>query len=275
LSRIWTPERKILLPDKIRVPKITYGVERLDPFMAAAVVAAGAAVQSSAANTAASPAYGATPTAGNVLVLLASGAGTASTLPATPAGWTLGPSVATLAHSCAAIYFKLAAGSDAAPTLAAAAGMLYAGILVEVSGLDTTTMIDKQGSGGNSAATSPLVVANSTPSTGVDAAAGEFFCSAAGLRYSAAAIVTKTNTFNNGATATSAFNGGSTANHYGFGYGITTGNAAADQNSFSWSTAVNAQAVSMVTASFLLASVRKSLMGNRRRHQHRRVRVRS
>jgi hypothetical protein len=71
-----------------------------------------------AAGAAVTPAWGTSETrAANHLLICWVGVTGVATLPTTPAGWNIGKQVA--GTSCSAtIYYKLAAGSDAAPTIA-------------------------------------------------------------------------------------------------------------------------------------------------------------
>lgn len=259
--KLWTPSREIVVPGKIAVPRIIHARPReFDPQMAAALVGvAGTAVQSAAAGSAASPAYGQTPTAGNTLACLVAGTGTAATLPTDPGGiWTKAAQIQRGTGAVSTIYVALAAGGDAAPSFPGAAGMLWAAQLLEFSGSSRTTDQTNTGSG-ISTQTSPLVVTNPA----LDAATGQIGLAVASIRHTAATTSTKTHTFNN-ATAVAAANGGSTANHYSLAYGITTSNGSAFSDSFAFTT-TNLNFIALAVLTLKLAATGKALPIPRRR----------
>jgi len=175
----------------------------------------GTAVQSTV-GASASPTFGASETraAGNLLILFSSVTGTA-TLPGTPAGWTI--AIQKAGTSCSAtIYYKIAAGSDAAPTISGVTSGLIAAQLAEYSG-NSGTPLDQSGS----AATT------SSPCTatfgGASKATTDLFLAATGDFRSVARTPTDTITSNH-ATVTQAGNnnGVSSVNHYSFGYATST-----------------------------------------------------
>jgi hypothetical protein len=218
--------------------------------VAYALVGTIGAVSQGAASAAVTAAWGTSEnrTANNLLTCSVSGTGIA-TLPTTPAGWSIG--VQRAGTSCSVtVYYKVAAGADAAPTIAAVTSAVWAVQLAEYSG-GAASPADQ--SGGNSATTSPLVATCGA----ADAGAGDLVIGCQALLNSAARTnATWSPAFNNGATATSNVNNAatSTANHYGFVYGTTTGNAAADTHTLTFTTtSVTGCAVAM--ASFKLTPV--------------------
>ena len=201
-----------------------------------------------AAGAAVTPAWGASEsrTANNLLILQVAGDGS-TTLPAAPAGWSIAKQVAGGSNS-SSIFYKIAAGSDAAPTVAGISSDVLSCRLAEFSGNATTSPVDQTGS----------ATATSTPQTptcgAVDAAAGELVLVTGNARYSLAATKTLSNTLNNGATSNNANNNStSTVSHYDMCWGITTGNSAADASTFAF-TSNRISAVAVVIASFKLAA---------------------
>lgn len=201
--------------------------------MAYALVGTIGTVVQSASGGAASPTFGAleTRTARNLLVCWALGQGTA-TLPSTPAGWTLASQVAGTSCSVS-VYYKVATGADAAPVLALVASTVLTAQLAEFSGNSPNlAALDKTGT--NAGVTSALVA----PTVGSpDEASGELVIAACGAFYSVGATSANSVAFNNGAAAIQSDNSASsTANHYTFGYGITTSQALTDTCAFTFTT---------------------------------------
>lgn len=202
-------------------------------------------------NTAYTPAWGSgSRTANNLLVCAVAGTQGGQT-PATPSGWTLAVS-STGTTSKAIIFYKIAAGGDAAPTLAASATMVWLGMLFEFSGNATSLPSDKNG--GTNVTTSPVVATASA----ADTAAGELVVAVGAAFYSTAATKTLGFTLNNGATASDSDNDAtSTVNHGCATYGVTTGNAAADTASMAFTTTKITEAAASI-ASFKLGAATAS-----------------
>jgi hypothetical protein len=178
-------------------------------------------------------------TASNLLICWCSVANIA-TLPATPTGWSIAHQLA--GTSCSStIYYLLAAGSDAVPTINAITGGIISVQLAEFSDNATTSPLDQHGG----ATTTPFTAT----ATGTDTASGELVILANSGFYSAAATKTLSSSLNNGATAVIKTNNSvSSKAHFCFGYGITTSNSSADSatNSFT----AGASGVSASIASF-------------------------
>lgn len=214
--------------------------------MAYALVGSAGAVSQSATGASVTPAWGTSEsrTANNLLICWIAVDGNSSA-PATPSGWSLAVST-TGTSSAAAVFYKIAAGSDAAPTISAVTSGIISAQLAEFSGNASVSPLDKTGS--NSGTTSSLTATTA----GADAQSGELVIAANAAFYSASATKTFSLSMNNGATATAASNAAtSTANHYDFGYGVTTGNSAADNQTFTFTT-TKITGVAQVVASFKL-----------------------
>ena len=190
--------------------------------MAYALVGSLGTVNATAANTANTPSYGQTPTAGNLLVLFVGGY-VADTLPATPSGWSVAKQVqeASGTQPCSAsIFYKIAAGTDAQPTLAASTTPNWVAQLGEFSGNAATSPLDQSasavGTGANFAAT--------LTTGGEDAALGELvvFIDAGNGGHCTAITPSSANNGMSFTQSTSITNG------FGIGYATTTGNGSAD-----------------------------------------------
>jgi len=189
--------------------------------------------------TTASPTFGQTTTAGNLIIaqLTCSGA----TVPGLPSGWTnfLGTGTGN------AIYWKENCNaSETAPTFTPG-GSFVAVRLAEYSGAKTVSADDQTGN--STSTTSPATAT----AAGADGAAGSLIVSVDRLVYSMAATKTTSDSFNNGATPTSSADNDatSTIDHYRFSYGITTGNAGADTNTVTF-TITNILSTTFRIASF-------------------------
>lgn len=214
--------------------------------MGYALVGTIGAVSVGSSGAAVTPAWGASEsrTAGNLLILQVAGDGS-TTLPAAPAGWSIAKQIAGGSNT-SSIFYKIAAGSDAAPTVAAISSDVLSCRLAEFSGNASSSPLDQTGS----------AIATSTPQTpttgGVDAALGELVIVTGNARYTLAATKTLSNTLNNGATSNNVNNNStSTISHYDMCWGITTGNSAADASTFAFTTS-HITAVAVVIASFKL-----------------------
>lgn len=213
--------------------------------MAYALVGSLGAAVSAAANTTVTPAYGQTPTANNLLICWATDGG-GVTLPPTPSGWTSAVSEAATSACATAIFYKIAAGSDAQPSFTALSGTVWSAMLGEFSGNPTSSPLDRTAAGRGTA--SPAAATAAT----ADAAQGELLIACSMARYSAFSGTTS-DTLNNGATTHDTVRGGSNVNQYGFAWGITTGNSAGDSNNWTFPTANLNNAVTVI-ASFKLAA---------------------
>lgn len=208
--------------------------------MAIALVGTAGAASVGATGANVTPAWGTgeSRTAGNLLICWVALTGTAVAGLSTPAGWTQasdlgGGSISTTAE--AAVYYRVATGADAAPTLTGAASNVVTARLAEFSGaagtLDSSNFVGGVGGGGG--ITSPRAATNDV----ADATAGDLVVFAFALLYSASATKVFTDTLNNGVTANVADSASlTTTNHYHFVYGFTTGNAAADSDSLAFTT---------------------------------------
>ncbi len=124
--------------------------------------------------------------------------------------------------------------------------------LAEFSGADTVSPLDQSGRDiSTNAGTSPFVFNLSS----ADAASGDLIVAVGAENESKAGTATLTHTFNNGATDLLNSGNGATSSfsHFHFGYGITTGNASADQDSFA-SDSMNLSALKIGMATFKVAS---------------------
>lgn len=190
--------------------------------------------------------YGQTPTANNLLVCFVGGAGVA-TAPTTPAGWSVG-TAETGNSTSATIFYKIAAGGDGVPTIAALTSQIWSVQLCEFSGNATTSPLDQ--TGGGTGTSSPVVATAGA----VDAALGELMCFVGSELTSTSVTRTLTSTLNNGMSANVTGNNSATSatTHYSFGYGITTGNASADSDSMALSSTSKETGFSVAVASFKL-----------------------
>lgn len=181
------------------------------------------------------PAYGQSPTAGNLLVLpvvaLYNAGGTVT--PAPPAGWS---SVGTFADGNSVTintFYKIAAGGDATPTVAGLTGAVLTGRIAEFSGNPASGLSDQNGEAGGSTS-SPITVSISNP----DAQAGDLVIGVFGFQYSVATTSTiSISSQNNGQSATlTSSSGTSNRHHYAFTWSTTTTNASADSQALSFTT---------------------------------------
>lgn len=170
----------------------------------------GTAVQTAAGVALTTWTYGQTPTANNLLIATVTVTGSA-TLPTTPSGWSILSQVA--GTSCSAtVYYKIAAGSDSVPTIAAITSGLIAGQLSEYSGNPVSAPTDQTGTA--TGTTSPITATAS----GTNVSTGELIIMAGADRRSAARASNDTWTSNDGTvTQAGSNNGTSSTNHYSFG----------------------------------------------------------
>lgn len=208
----------------------------------ALVGSAGTFVQGSSGTL--SPAFGQTTTANHLLICwLATQQATNPSTP--PTGWSLGESGQTGAG--AAIYYKIAAGGDAAPTFTVTTNTIVE--LAEFSGNATSSPVDQVGFSGSANAT------NTVTSAAADALTGELIIGVSTALYSTSTTRTVTSALGTvSATNTPGTNSGvSTALFFNFVWGITTSNAAADTNACTVSTTSKLTENGGILASFKLA----------------------
>lgn len=205
----------------------------------ALVGSAGSAVGST---TGVTPSYGQTPTAGNLLIAWAcTPTNTAATI-STPSGWSVGfaPAIG------AAIFYLVAAGGDAAPTMSSG-GLNVIAKVAEFSGNDQSSPLDQHAS--STGVGSPRTATCSA----ADATTGELaiLCGTAG--YTAVGTKTITQSCNNATSTTNDTNSGaSSSSFYTFGYAFNTTNSTADVNTMTMTTQKIAGASNMI-CSFKLA----------------------
>ncbi len=183
----------------------------------------GTAVQGASGASITTLAYGTgeSRTAGNLLVCFCGVDGTA-TLPTTPAGWSVARQVA--GASCSAtIFWSVATGGDAAPTIAGITSGVIAAQLAEFSGVDVSA-VDASGTATGTA--SPVTATNGN----ADPFIGCLILMASADFRSVARSTNDTWTSNHVTTVTQAGsnNGTSSVDHYSFGYGLTNSNTGAD-----------------------------------------------
>lgn len=134
-------------------------------------------------------------TAGDILVMVVTGsANTSVTLPAAPSGWTQAVNVgntATAPHSFVAIFWKIAAGADAAPsTTVTLSGTAQCGCtLIELTG--TAIPIDTTGTFG-SGSTAQSISSLSVSTSGNVSASGEYAIACSSRQTNNAVIPTYT-----------------------------------------------------------------------------------
>ena len=202
--------------------------------MAVALVGSVGAVTLGAVGAAITPAWGASEnrTAGNLLVLWVAGHGSA-TLPAAITGWTIAKQIAGTSCS-SSIYYRVATGTDSAPTVALISSCYLQGRLAEFSGVlpSGAESIDQTGSGAGTGST--ITAANA----GADGQVGDLVIVAGTSYYSAAASKTINHTVTGGTTTITSTNnnGTSLARHYNFGYGPCTSKAGAESDSYAQTT---------------------------------------
>lgn len=215
----------------------------------------GTAVQG-AAGAGVSPGWGTgqNRTAGNLLILCVSVARTA-TLPTTPSGWTVAAQVAG-SLSSATVYCKIAAGSDAAPSVSGITSGVIAAQLCEYSGnrADILQVVDEvltaKGSSSPVTATAP----------GTNAETGQLQILCGADRRTASRAPNDTWTSNNGTvTQDGSNNGVSSTSHYSFG-SITSGTqgASAPTAVLTASVTTSQNSYAVAAATFKLASTAKS-----------------
>lgn len=188
------------------------------------------------------PTFGQATTAGNLLVAWVRANGTV-TITTSSTGWALAAGFV----SGVRIFARPNCGAgESAPTWSGGNATVMLG---EFSGGATSSPVDLTGTANG--ATSPQTATGA----GADAAAGELVLGCEAIDLSKAGTHTSSITYNNGASSLGdAHNDGtSTTQHYRFSYGITTGNAAADQVGGT-SSSMNLLEIQLAFASFKLAA---------------------
>jgi hypothetical protein len=186
-------------------------------------------VSQGASGAAVTPAYGQTPSAGDLLVLTVAVTGVA-TLPTTPSGWSLAVT-ATGTSVASAIFYKIATGADAAPTVAAITSGVISAQLSEYAGINQTTPLCATGTAAGT--TSPIVVTNSR----IDYSIGSLMVTAVAHLRSAGTLGSQTDTYTNATSVQTSNKATSTANHYDFSYAAaTTAHASSDADSVAFTT---------------------------------------
>jgi hypothetical protein len=213
--------------------------------MAYALVGTIGTASQGAASAAVTPAFGTgeSRVLGNLLICFVAISGVA-TLPTTPSGWSIGKQQA--GTSCSAtIYYRLAAGADTAPTIAAITSGVIAAQLAEFSGNLAASPLDQTGSASGTG--SPLTGTFAA----VDALSGELIVMTGADLRSIARASNDTWTSNNATiTAAGNNNGATSTNHYSNGYGVTTAKASADTAVMTLSTTNNITGLVLAAASF-------------------------
>jgi len=221
--------------------------------MAIALVGSRGTATQGAASAAVTPSWGTSENrvAGNLLVCTVTVTAVA-TLPTTPSGWSIAAQVA--GTSCSAtVYYKVAAGSDAAPTIAAITSGVIAAQLSEYSGADPSAPLDEFGT--QTGTSSPIT--ETLP--GVDQATGELLIAAGSDRRSVSRATNDTWTSNSGTpTLAGSNNGTSSKNHYSFAALVGTNqNAVADTAVMTLSITTSITGLAVAAATFRQA-VQKS-----------------
>lgn len=182
-----------------------------------AIVGTIGVVSQGAAGAAVTPAWGTgeSRTAGNLLICFWSTAGATGT-GTIPSGWSQ-PTTAGGTSCICGIYYKIAAGGDAAPTLSAVVSGVRAAQLAEFSGNAASGPLDRSATAAST--TSPV-----TATAGVaDLAASELLLLTSADFRSAARTPNDTLTSNHGTITQAGNNNGvSSVNHYSFGYCLAT-----------------------------------------------------
>lgn len=195
------------------------------------------------------PAYGQTPTASNLLICFIAGVGGANATPSTPSGWSLAVTQIGTTAGQATIFYKVAAGGDAAPNIIS--GNSIVGQLAEFSGNATSSPLDKTGI--NKGSSSPITATFGA----ADTASAELIVMC-GCDFRSAARTPSDTWTSNHATITQAGNnnGVSTTGHYSFGYSLaTTSNSGADTAVMTLSVTTSLTELTICAATFLLAAV--------------------
>ena len=217
--------------------------------MAFALVGAYGTPSQGASGASVTPAWGAgaNRTAGNLLVLTFAVTGV-TTAPTVTAGW-IGGAVGSGASCYAAIYYKVASGGDAAPTVNGVASGVISAQLAEYSGQAAGDPKDG-GSASTQSTTSPVT----TTLPQIDASAGELLIMVGADKRSTARASNDTWTSNRGTpTLTGSNNGVTSTEHYSFGAILSTNsNANADTATMTLSVTTNITGLFIIALAFKL-----------------------
>lgn len=224
--------------------------------MAFALVGVAGAASVGAVNTAVTPAYGQTPTAGNRLILFVSVTGSVTQAGGFGTGWVTWATSSGNSTSVS-IATKIAVGGDAAPTVAADTTGVISAHLEEWSGGEATNTRDQSHTTA-SGTTSPITATFNA----ADAAAGELVAMAAADFRSAARAPNDTWTSNHGTPTLRASNNGvSSTNHYSHATLITNSNSGADTAVLTASVTTSITGLSIAAVSFKLAPTATPVSG--------------
>lgn len=224
------------------------------------VGSAGAAAQS-ASGASVTPAWGAgaARTAGNLLICTMT-ASRGSPAVAAPAGWTTAVSHNTggTTGTNSAVYYKIAAGGDAAPTIAASTSAVTSAQLYEFTG-NASAPLDQVGSTGEVAV--PPATPQVATAAAADAAPTDLIIAVAGItKAKVGSLLTDVHTINHVTTPTVTRNNtASVVAHYDFAYGISNSNTGANSTSYAFATP-DVTGVSVCIASFKAPSSPKLVM---------------
>jgi len=196
-------------------------------------------VKASTVQSGTTPSFGQPTGTGNLLVMLIESGSPTQTVTNDPA-WA--KAVGNLATD---IWYKPnSAASETAPILGTFSSHI---ILLEFSGAATASPLDQKVLVTGAAGVTPVTAT----CPGADANSGSLICSVNQTVLSKSATHTSSETYNNGATATLLANddASSTTTHYRFGYGVTTGNSAADSDTVA-TDSMNLTSIRVAIASF-------------------------
>jgi hypothetical protein len=211
-------------------------------------------VASNGGSGAAAPAFGQATGAGDLLVatVVATSGASGGNFTCSDGTWTRAVQDVGRTNVQSAVFYKANCGAgETAPTFSYSNAATVQAALWEFSGVAVSAPLDKVGSanGSGTASTVPDVIATTS---GVDAASGELFVSVDAFSFSSGYVETSSDTYGNGATPTGNLNNDATGTqaHYRMAYGITTSNAAADQNEAVGNKLGSAAVASVSIASF-------------------------
>lgn len=194
-------------------------------------------------------------TADNLLILTVSAPGGAGTL-STPSGWSVAKQQA--GTTCGShIFYKIAAGSDAAPTTGTVSGATLTAQLSEWSGGRASSPLDTY-QGGASATSSPVTATFG----GVDATAGELLIMCGADFRSVARSSNDTWTSNRGTVTAAANNNGTSSRyHQSSGYiTSTSSNSNADTAIMTLSITTSITGLTVAAATFELPAASGSVL---------------
>jgi hypothetical protein len=201
--------------------------------MAYTLVGSVGVVSQGAVGAAVTPVFGAgsSQTLGNILICWAAVQGNAQTAPATPSGWTIASTRPSNNAQFICFFWKIAAGSDAAPTITPTAGQVATAQLAE---FNAGVVVQAGAVVNNRAAQASANTGSSITATAgnLDNNPTELVVYLGACLYTLGPSVTLTHAANNGVTVTATDNNAAVAvnEHYSFGYGFTTSNAANDND---------------------------------------------